>query len=216
MNRQGGGRSSSKAGSGFRWQSVNTGGSAMRDRGGDTQPYQQLSFDFSQPQTENDSPFQVADRSGHYTITRAVTVEEIFSFCRAFLLERCKREGECTTAQQAQDLCLFYLDNHHSEVFASLFLDNRHRVIAFEKIFFGTIDGCSVHPREVVRRALYHNAAALILAHNHPSGVLEPSNADRTITHRLKDALALVDVRVVDHILVGGGEAYSFAQHGLI
>ena len=181
---------------------------------------EQITLDFTAPsRSDTATPFQVAEINGYYTITRAVTVEEIFTFCRAFLLERCKREGDCTTAQQAQqaqDLCLLYLDNHHSEVFASLFLDNRHRVIAFEKIFFGTIDGCSVHPREVVRLALHHNAAALILAHNHPSGVLEPSAADQTITRRLKEALALVDVRVIDHILVGGGGAYSFAQHGLI
>ena len=101
-------------------------------------------------------------------------------------------------------------------MFACLFLDNRHRLIRFEELFRGTIDGASVHPREVVRQALAHNAAALILAHNHPSGVAEPSGADRQITRRLVDALALVDVRVLDHLVVGRGEAFSFAEQGLL
>jgi len=100
------------------------------------------------------------------------------------------------------------------EVFACLFLDNRHRVIGFDELFRGTIDGASVHPREVVRRALGHNAAAVILAHNHPSGVAEPSAADQTLTQRLKDALGLVDVRVLDHFVIGDGEAVSFAERG--
>jgi DNA repair protein RadC len=102
------------------------------------------------------------------------------------------------------------------EVFACLYLDNRHRVIAFEDLFRGTIDGASVHPREVVRAALKHNAAALIFAHNHPSGVAEPSDADRRLTRRLADALALVDIRVLDHFVVGDGEVVSFAERGWI
>jgi DNA repair protein RadC len=100
------------------------------------------------------------------------------------------------------------------EVFACLYLDNRHRVIAFEELFRGTLDGASVHPREVVKATLRHNAAALILAHNHPSGVAEPSDADRLITRRLREALGLVDVRVLDHFVVGDGYAVSFAERG--
>ena len=102
------------------------------------------------------------------------------------------------------------------EVFACLFLDNRHRVIAFEELFRGTIDGASVHPREVVRHCLAHNAAAVIFAHNHPSGVSEPSAADRAITLRLRDALALVDVRVLDHFVIGSGNPTSLASRGWI
>ena len=102
------------------------------------------------------------------------------------------------------------------EVFAVLFLDTRHRVIAYEELFHGTIDGTSVHPRQVVRRALHHNAAALILAHNHPSGVAEPSRADESITLRLKEALALIDVRVIDHFVIGDGQSVSFAERGLL
>ena len=101
-----------------------------------------------------------------------------------------------------------------NEVFAAVFLDNRHRVIAFEELFHGTVDGASVHPRVVARRALVHNAAALIACHNHPSGVAEPSRADRAITARLRDALALVDVRLLDHFVVGDGEVVSFAERG--
>lgn len=102
------------------------------------------------------------------------------------------------------------------EVFCCLFLDNRHRVIKFEELFRGTIDGASVHPREVVKAALRHNAAAVIFAHNHPSGVSEPSQADELITKRLRDALLLVEVRVLDHIIVGDGECSSFAERGLL
>jgi len=108
------------------------------------------------------------------------------------------------------------LRDRPQEVFACLFLDNRHRVIEFEVLFTGTINGASVHPREVVRRALAHNAAAVILAHNHPSGVAEPSAADRAITGRLREALALVDTRVLDHLVVGDGEPVSLAERGLL
>ena len=100
------------------------------------------------------------------------------------------------------------------EVFACLFLDTRHRVIAYEELFRGTLDGSEVHPREVARRALQHNAAALIFGHNHPSGNPEPSAADRAVTARLKQALALVEVRVLDHFVVGDGAATSMAQRG--
>lgn len=106
-------------------------------------------------------------------------------------------------------------DRDH-EVFCCLFLDNRHRVLCFEEVFRGTIDGASVHPRDVVKLALSRNAAGIILAHNHPSGVAEPSQADELITGRLRDALALVDIRVLDHIIVGDGACVSFAERGLL
>lgn len=102
------------------------------------------------------------------------------------------------------------------EVFAALFLDTRHRAIAFEELFRGTIDGAEVHPREVVRRALAHNAAAVIVGHNHPSGSREPSAADRAVTAQLKQALALVDVRLLDHFVIGDGEPVSLAARGLV
>lgn len=102
------------------------------------------------------------------------------------------------------------------EVFCCLHLDNRHRLIAFDELFRGTIDGASVHPREVVKQALARNAAAVILAHNHPSGVAEPSQADELITQRLKESLALVDIRLLDHLVVGDGSCISFAEKGLL
>lgn len=102
------------------------------------------------------------------------------------------------------------------ELFCCLYLDNRHRVLQFNEMFRGTIDGTSVYPREVVKEALRINAAAVILAHNHPSGVAEPSQADERITRRLKSALELVDIRLLDHLIVGGGETTSLAARGLI
>ena len=108
------------------------------------------------------------------------------------------------------------LNGERREVFAVVFLDASHRALAYEVLFQGTIDQTSVYPRVVLTKALEHNAAALILAHNHPSGMTEPSFADRALTDRLKRALALVDVRVLDHIIVGEGPPYSMAEHGLI
>jgi DNA repair protein RadC len=102
------------------------------------------------------------------------------------------------------------------EVFCGLFLDNRHRLIAFDELFRGTIDGASVYPREVVRQALLHNAASVIIAHNHPSGVADPSQADEGVTRRVRQALDLVDVRLLDHLIVGDGQCYSFSEHGLL
>lgn len=102
------------------------------------------------------------------------------------------------------------------EVFCCLFLDNRHRLIACDELFRGTIDGASVHPREVVKRVLAHNAAAVILTHNHPSGVAEPSQADELITLRLKDALGVVDIRVLDHLIVARAKVVSLAERGVL
>ena len=134
---------------------------------------------------------------------------------KRYMLEDMQRgDALCSPAQTRQYLQL-QLGSYEYEVFAVLFLDNRNRVIAFDKMFRGTIDGASVYPREVVREALKHNAAAVIFSHNHPSGVAEPSHADEQITQRLKDALALVDIRVLDHFVVGD-EIVSFAERGLL
>ncbi len=133
---------------------------------------------------------------------------------RRYLESRLKRGDPLASPGDTRRFLQSRLKGHAHEVFACLFLDNRHRVICFEELFHGTIDGASVHPREVVRRALSHNAAAIILSHNHPSGVAEPSRADRALTRRLKEAAALVDVRVLDHVVVGDGETVSFAERG--
>ncbi|MCG5516271.1 MULTISPECIES: RadC family protein [Ectothiorhodospira] len=142
-------------------------------------------------------------------------LQAVLEMGRRHLSESLKRGDAITSPEHTRRYLAARLRDYPFEVFACVFLDNRHRVLAFEELFRGTIDGASVHPREVVRRALHHNAAALILAHNHPSGIAEPSRADQSITERLRDALGLVDVRVLDHIIVGD-ELVSFAERGLI
>ncbi len=127
------------------------------------------------------------------------------------------KEGDLLTSPHlVRNYLSAQLRHQAQEVFAVLFLDNQHRLIAYEEMFFGTIDGASVYPREVVKKALAKNAAAVILAHNHPSGIAEPSQADQHITRRLQDALQLVDVRVIDHMVVGDKEVVSFAERGLL
>lgn len=142
-------------------------------------------------------------------------LQAVLEMAKRHLLEQLSRgDVLCSPAQTRQYLSAQLASFPH-EVFACLFLDNRNRVISFEKMFYGTIDGASVYPREVVSMALKQNAAAVIFAHNHPSGVAEPSQADEQITQRLKDALALVDIRVLDHFVVGD-EVVSFAERGLL
>jgi DNA repair protein RadC len=126
------------------------------------------------------------------------------------------RNETLTSPETTMQYLKLRLDGMPYEVFAVLLLDNRHRVIRYVELFRGTIDGASIHPREVVRLVLSANAAAVILAHNHPSGVAEPSQADLRITQRLRDALALVDVRVLDHVIVGEGAGVSLAERGLV
>jgi len=127
------------------------------------------------------------------------------------------REGPLLASPQAtRDFLTARLRDLEHEVFCCLYLDNRHRLIRFEPLFRGTIDGASVHPREVVKQALQWNSAAVIIAHNHPSGVPEPSRADELITGRVKEALALVDIRLLDHIIIGDGASVSLAERGLI
>lgn len=135
---------------------------------------------------------------------------------RRSLREALERRDALTCPEITRDFLSARLRDLHYELFCCLLLDNRNRVISFETLFRGTIDGASVHPREVVKLALARNAAAVILAHNHPSGVAEPSQADEIITRRLRDALGLVDIRVLDHVVVGEGDCVSFAERGLI
>ncbi len=120
------------------------------------------------------------------------------------------------TPQRVKDYVALHLGSRTQEVFAVLFLDGQHRLLKLEEMFHGTLAQTSVYPREVVRRAIAHNAGAVILAHNHPSGVAEPSRADEYLTQTLKSALHLVDVRVLDHLVVGQGTVMSFAERGLL
>jgi DNA repair protein RadC len=135
---------------------------------------------------------------------------------RRHMLETLQRSDCLTSSALTRNYIRSRMRAYTREVFLCLFLDNQHRVIAQEELFHGTIDGSMVHPREVVRRSLHHNAAALIFAHNHPSGVAEPSQADISITRRLKNALALIDIRTLDHLVVGDSEVTSLAERGLI
>ncbi len=142
-------------------------------------------------------------------------LQAVMELAKRHLFEQLSRGDALSSPAQTRQFLSAQLAGYPHEVFACLFLDNRNRVIAFEKMFFGTIDGASVYPREVVRLALKMNAAAVIFAHNHPSGVAEPSHADEQITQRLKEALALVDIRVLDHFVIGD-EVVSFAERGLL
>lgn len=143
-------------------------------------------------------------------------LQAALELARRRLAERLRRESSLTSPGTAQQYLRAWLQDRPAEVFCCLFLDTRHRVLKAEELFRGTIDGASVHPREVVRAAMAHNAAAVIVAHNHPSGVAEPSRADQQLTQRLKDALALVDVRLLDHIVVGDAQTVSLAERGLL
>ncbi len=145
-----------------------------------------------------------------------VQLQAALELGRRHLNETLKRGDALSNPGDTRNYLTAQLRDRPHEVFACLFLDTRHRVIAFEELFRGTIDGASVHPREIVKRALAHNAAALILAHNHPSGVAEPSQSDLRLTERLRDALRLVDIRVIDHIVIGDGQTASFAELGLL
>ena len=142
-------------------------------------------------------------------------LQAVLEMAKRHLFENIQRGDVLCSPNETRRYLAAQLQSYPHEVFACLFLDNRNRVIAFEKLFFGTIDGASVYPREVVRMALKHNAAAVIFAHNHPSGVAEPSRADEQITKRLKAALDLVDIRVLDHMVIGD-EVVSFAERGLL
>ena len=145
-----------------------------------------------------------------------VLLQAVMEMSRRSLYEVIKKGDALTNPEQTQAFFVSQLRDYEHEVFACLYLDNRHAVICFEELFRGTIDGASVHPREVVKQALYHNAAAIIFSHNHPSGIAEPSKQDELITQRLKKSLALVDIRVLDHIIIGNGECVSFAERGLL
>lgn len=141
-------------------------------------------------------------------------LQAVVEMTKRYLAETIKRGDALTSPEQTKHYLSSVLRDRHREAFYVLFLDNQHRVISDEVMFEGTIDAASVYPREIVKRSMHHNAAALILAHNHPSGIAEPSDADRRITRRLVDALALVDIRILDHFVVGDGEVVSFAERG--
>ncbi len=148
--------------------------------------------------------------------TKYVLIQAALELGRRYLQSELSERAAMTNPQNVRDFLSLHLRRQKHEVFAAMFLDNRHRVIEFRTLFRGTINGASVYPREVVKEALALNAAAIIFAHNHPSGVAEPSQADVQITKQLREALELVDINVLDHFIVGDGNAVSFSERGLL
>lgn len=147
-----------------------------------------------------------------------ITTKEqiVINQAKEILSREFMREAVLTSSSATKEYLKLHFAGLEHEMFVVVFLDNQHQVIAIENMFRGTIDGAAVYPREVVKRSLELNAAALLLAHNHPSGVSEPSMADKNITKKLKDAAGLLDVRVLDHLVVGDDTVVSFAERGLI
>jgi len=141
-------------------------------------------------------------------------LQAVLEMAKRHLAQELERGDALTSPQLTQRYLMSQLRDRCHEVFACLFLDNQHRVIRYQELFHGTLDGAAVYPREVVKQALSVGAAAVILAHNHPSGVAEPSRSDRAITDRLSEALGLMDIRVLDHLVVGDGYCVSFAERG--
>ena len=149
-------------------------------------------------------------------VAKYAVLQASLELARRHALEELQRGVVLSSPERTRRFLQNHLRNPSREVFACLFLNAQHALICCEDLFQGTLDGAAVYPREVLRRALELDAAAVILAHNHPSGVAEPSAADRRITERLQAALALVDIRVLDHIIIGRGHAFSFAEDGLL
>lgn len=143
-------------------------------------------------------------------------LQAVLEIARRHLAAQLSRDSALENAAAVRDYLKAMLRHEPHEVFACLYLDARHRVLGFEPLFQGSIDSACVYPRQVVKRALAHNAAALILCHNHPSGIAEASMADRQLTQRIKEALAYIDVRVLDHFIIGEGEPLSMAELGLM
>lgn len=158
----------------------------------------------------------IRDRQGNYKLTGSTTEADVLAAAEGILRAKLTREGSISNPTDASDFLRMRLGALAHEEFHILWLDNRHQILSCEKLFTGTIDGASVYPREIVKAALQINACAAILAHNHPSGNPEPSQADRTITRDISAALKLIGVRVLDHIVVGAGSTVSMAGRGLM
>jgi len=155
-----------------------------------------------------------SEDKGTYTINQ--TEDDIIKSALEILKKRVFTDKALTSPKDTRDFIILHLAGLEHEVFGCLWMNNRHVIISCDNLFRGTVDGASVYPREVVKEALKKNSAAVIFFHNHPSGIAEPSSADINLTRRLKTALELVDVRVLDHFVISGGEAVSFAERGLL
>jgi DNA repair protein RadC len=156
------------------------------------------------------------EQPGTYLVTDLVNEDDLLNIANQIARQKLAKGVAITDKYLAQQALQTLLQSREHEVFAMLFLDNQHRILAYEELFRGTLSSASVYPREVVKRALAINAAALMLVHNHPSGHPEPSRADIEITQRLQSALALVDIRTLDHLVVGGEGIVSLAERGVL
>lgn len=159
---------------------------------------------------------KASETAGAYEVESPVTEDDILLMARQLANLRLRRGRALTSPQEVFSHLQTLLADYEHEVFALLMLDSKHRVLGFHELFRGTLDGASVYPREVVKIALQYNAAAMILVHNHPSGDPEPSQADRVLTQKLKEALSLVGIRTLDHIVVGREGCMSMAELGVL
>lgn len=149
-------------------------------------------------------------------VAKFVQLQASVEMTRRYLHQQLQQKDLITCPEDTERYLISQIRDKSYEVFVCLYLDNRHQILHYEELFRGTIDGASVYPREVVKQALSYNAAALIVAHNHPSGIAEPSQSDKQITQRLKEALALMDIRLLDHFIIGDNHIYSLAEQGML
>jgi DNA repair protein RadC len=161
-------------------------------------------------------PFRPGAEPGTFYPLDVLTVQDIMDMAVELVEQRFQRGNPLGSPDETRTFLKIKFHGYEHEVFGAIFLDSQHNVLAFDLMFRGTIDSATIYPREVVKQALSYNAAAVIFVHNHPSGVADPSEADKRITKRLTDALSVLDIRVLDHFVVGGVDVVSFAERGLL
>jgi DNA repair protein RadC len=161
-------------------------------------------------------PFQPGIEPGTFYSIEVLTEQDIMDMAVTLVEKRFQRGNALSSPAETRTFLKIKLHGYEHEVFGAIFLDSQHAVLSFDLLFRGTIDSATIYPREVVKQALSYNAAAVIFVHNHPSGSAEPSEADKRITQRLVNALTVLDIRVLDHLVVGGVDVVSFAERGLL
>lgn len=161
-------------------------------------------------------PFRLGAKPGTFYSAKVLTEQDIMDMAVKLVEQRFQPNQKLGSPDETRSFLTIKLQGYEHEMFGAIFLDNQHSILSFDLMFRGTIDSATIHPREVVKQALQYNASAVIFVHNHPSGNADPSTADVKITKRLIDALALMDIRVLDHFVVGGAEVVSFAEKGLL
>ncbi|CAA0108477.1 Uncharacterised protein [Halioglobus japonicus] len=166
--------------------------------------------------TSSSPPSLIEAGDGRYHLSEPASLDDVYNLMLSLLEIKYLRPDTLSSPEAVRRFLQVKLANLEHEVFSVVFLDSQHRVISYEEMFRGTIDSANVYPREIVKRCMQLNAAAVIFSHSHPSGVPEPSQADKRITERLKEALSLVDIRVLDHIVIGGSDSVSMAERGIL